>query len=289
MNFNFGFIERYIADKGFGFISQELTTDFESNIFFHIKTINKYRPDLSIRLQKEFSENSICIWYEIEDTLKGKQVCRVLDPKNIATLPKHKRSHLIENLENKWRNINIDIPEWLEQATIILAGEKYLHTLISERENLHKKRLEEKEKREEERRIQQAIREEEQRKILEEQHAQRKKEEDELQKFLEKTRIEEEIKEIEFQNLVNEIKELEFTHSSQVSAYIIKNRLGFKYKNISGILTMEQNGITWKFKGGFPPRIYAKLCEQLNLRSQRTDAKPIEFSSFKEIQEQRRK
>lgn len=59
----------------------------------------------------------------------------------------------------------------------------------------------------------------------------------------------------EFNELVKELSELGFTHSSEVSEYIVKNNLGTKYKNISGILKMKKRGDEWLFDGGFPPDI----------------------------------
>ncbi|WP_337077207.1 hypothetical protein [Aeromonas dhakensis] len=76
-----------------------------------------------------------------------------------------------------------------------------------------------------------------------------------------------------------------FTHSSQVSHYIVSNRLGYKYKNISGVLQMELDGTTWDFKGGFPPKIYAKLCDELGLSNSGTRARAVAFESFGNIEE----
>ncbi|NLV96091.1 MAG: hypothetical protein GX043_01980 [Desulfovibrionales bacterium] len=90
-------------------------------------------------------------------------------------------------------------------------------------------------------------------------------------------------KEVEFKNLVNEIRLLGFTHSNQVSNYIVKNKLGYKYRHISGILKMKQGDDVWNFKGGFPPKIYASLCKELGVSNQGTKSKPLAFKSFKEI------
>ena len=74
-----------------------------------------------------------------------------------------------------------------------------------------------------------------------------------------------------------------FRKSHQVSDYIIKNKLGDKYQNISGVLEMENSTSSWKFNGGFPPRIYAKLCERLNLGNKETDSRVTGFTSFKDL------
>lgn len=85
----------------------------------------------------------------------------------------------------------------------------------------------------------------------------------------------------EFELLVAEVQAKGFTRSSEVSNYIVKNRLGDKYQNISGILEMQNSHSTWKFNGGFPPVIYRMLCERLNLGNNETDSKVVGFTSFK--------
>ena len=99
----------------------------------------------------------------------------------------------------------------------------------------------------------------------------------------------EQLEEDEFQNLVAEMTQLGFTHSSQVSNHIVSRRLGYKYKNISGILQMELDGTTWNFKGGFPPKIYARLCEELGLSNNGTRARAVAFESFGNIEERNRR
>ena len=87
----------------------------------------------------------------------------------------------------------------------------------------------------------------------------------------------------EFEQLVVELISLRFMYSSQVSAYIMSNKLGSKYKNISGVLTMAKDGREWAFNGGFPPNIYARLCSRLDLNNKGSRAKVIRFKSFKKI------
>jgi len=96
-------------------------------------------------------------------------------------------------------------------------------------------------------------------------------------------KIQYEIESSEFEQLVSEMMPLNFTSSSEVSLYIMRNKLGFKYKNISGILTMAQDGKEWGFRGGFPPNIYARLCSRLGLHNKGSRAKAIHFESFKSI------
>ena len=87
----------------------------------------------------------------------------------------------------------------------------------------------------------------------------------------------------EFFQLVAEISPLGFTTTKEVSAYIVNNNLGLKYKHISGVVTMEGDGREWDYRGGFPGRIYARLCDKLGLRNQRSQAKLKSFIPFKDI------
>lgn len=87
----------------------------------------------------------------------------------------------------------------------------------------------------------------------------------------------------EFKSLVIEMASKGFTKSKQVSRYIVENRLGNKYQNISGVLEMTKNGETWNFHGGFPPKIYAELCNRLNLKNEESEAIPGKFVPYKDL------
>jgi len=108
---------------------------------------------------------------------------------------------------------------------------------------------------------------------------------------------EERLKTEEFQALVDEMRPLGFTESSQLSNYIVRNGLGRKYPNISGVVKMVMDedceyGMRrheWNFKGGFPPDIYKELCEALGLSSKKTRARAVGFASYKELESGQRK
>jgi len=55
------------------------------------------------------------------------------------------------------------------------------------------------------------------------------------------------IEQREFDNLVNEVASMSFSRSFDVSSYIVKNKLGLKYRHISGVVTMEADGRDWRF------------------------------------------
>lgn len=86
----------------------------------------------------------------------------------------------------------------------------------------------------------------------------------------------------EFRLLVAEVAAQGFTNSGQVSQYIVRNKLGDRYQNISGFLEMKKAGDVWDFKGGFPKHIFARLCQELSLENNGSIAKPGKFTSFKD-------
>ena len=91
------------------------------------------------------------------------------------------------------------------------------------------------------------------------------------------------IEEKEFDELVAELKPLRLTHSSHVSNYIKRNKLGNKYRYISGILHMEKDGENWAYSGGIQPKFYARLCDELGLSNKGSGAVPISFEPFDSI------
>lgn len=178
----------------------------------------------------------------------------------------------------------------MSEVTIGLLGSNRTNELKFKREALIQKRNEEREKQrieqdrlrmieEEKARIEQEKRAEERKRYEE----QRENAEEERKQQQEKKELQQKIEEAEFELLVAEMKPKDFTMSHQVSNYIIRHRLGDKYQNISGVLEMMNGSSSWKFNGGFPPKIYARLCERLYLSNKGTDSKVTGFTSFKDL------
>lgn len=92
----------------------------------------------------------------------------------------------------------------------------------------------------------------------------------------------------EFKALVEEVSAKGFTESRQVSNYIMANKLGRKYRHISGVLELERDGDAWRYHGGFPPHIYARLCEALGLGQKLSDARVAGFKSFSDLNRESR-
>lgn len=87
----------------------------------------------------------------------------------------------------------------------------------------------------------------------------------------------------ELYQLVEEIREQEFSNSGELSNYITKNRLGSKYRHIAGIVYMENDTSSWQFKGGFPPKIYAIVCQILGLGSKGTRSWVSGYKTYSEL------
>jgi cold shock CspA family protein len=87
----------------------------------------------------------------------------------------------------------------------------------------------------------------------------------------------------ELYRLLKDLGSLGFTHSTQLSDYIRINQLGYRYPNISGIVTMNNGGRAWEFTGGFSREVYRIICQELGLANQGTSAIATDFESFQEI------
>lgn len=273
MNLAFGVVEKYIPDKGFGFVTNELPGGKRESYFFHIKSVKKARPDLIAGLE---SGSGAWFWYSLEESPKGKQAVP-LDQRQ-WNARKQEAECMAEQIEQMWMQAGA-LPSWIDQVTGELLGTDRATHLTQER----------------------ALREAERKRIVEEQRMLQeterlelvaKREADRTRQLAEKEAeraqeiAKEAAEEAEFKALAAEIAALGFTQSSQLSSYIRRNQLGYKYPKISGFLTMELEGRQWKFEGGFPPKIYARLCEEIGFRNSRaTSSRPVSFESFESHRE----
>ena len=269
MEIEFGNFEKYIAERGFGFINRLLAEPQKKEVFVHIRTIKKSNQELANKLNNDLDFCSEYFWYEIERTEKGDQVFSIVSQDNIKDKLSSNLPSFVNRIESVFTNIDVTLPEWVEIVAKDIVDENFVEKLKIKRDSLLEKL-----------KIQQEIkRKEEEKKKKEAESAQNRL----MAELARERKIEEE----EFKLLVEELKPLRFTHSKQVSSYIMRNRLGDKYKNISGVVKMEMEGNTWDFNGGFPPKIYAKLCEELDLSNQGTRARVVSFDSFKNLSDNR--
>lgn len=272
MNIDFGIVKKYISDRGFGFVTHTFISGCQSEVFFHIKNVKKTRADLVEKLVNEESTDSIWFWYDTEITNKGKQVNNILKSNAIHDMDIDNLPTIIDKVETTWTDVSSTIPAWLLEITVDLLGINRAEELSLKRDALEEeiRKIEKKRQRKEkkgDKKRQKEIRKVEKKRL----------------KLLKKEKVQKDIEEEEFGQLVAEMKVLGITESKYVSRYIMSNKLSRKYKNISGIVQMEQDGTLWDFKGGFPPEIYARLCNELGLRNQGTRARARGFKAFKDL------
>ncbi len=261
MTIDFGSIKSYDSNGGFGFVGCTFLNP-DQKVFFHITKIRRKYPELAQKLDSSEAFGTVNFWYEIETIEKGKQVSKLwLSVDNIPQTYTNELCSFIQRVEGIWKNLGSPKPNWLDLVTIELVGVDRKHELSVERDTLESQLRAEEEER---RREIEALRQNEIERIAGE-HC------------LEK------IKADELHQLVTEMRPLRFTHSKQLSKYIEKNQLGYRYPNISGIVIMEDGGTEWEFHGGFPPKIYRMICRELGLDNQGTSARAVRFTPFKDV------
>lgn len=271
MNIKFGVVEDYLPDRGFGFVRNPLEKYKFTETFFHISIIKKSDLTVYRKLSVYTPNETVFFWYEDEKTPKGIQVSRIIKQDELKRLLSHKfHGVLLQNtyvplFTTMWKEIEKEQPIWLEEISSCFIGEIELNNLKNERQELIRQKTE----LEENRRI--------------EVERDKKIEQEKAEKQREIERLAQQKEDEEFELLVAEMKSKCFTASAQVSNYIVRNRLGDKYKHISGVLKMENDGSIWNFNGGFPPKIYAMLCERLYLGNKGTSSRVIDFTPFKDL------
>lgn len=264
---DFGVVKRYLSEKGFGFVSRTFAGSGSKEVFFHVKTLKKTHPELAKKLSAEPTGELISFWYTSEETDRGMSVSAILNVEDIYR--RHDAFAFISHaIDGAWKEIKSVLPDWLEPVTFELFGPTKVRDLKIERvRRLQKQRYE----------IEVA-----RQAVLEQKEGERLKRE----RVLEIERIKKQIEESEFKQLVDEVSALGFTQTAQLSNYIMKNKLGYKYKNISGVLKMMRDGDVWDFEGGFPPAVYAQICRALDLGNKGTRARAVGFTSFDELTRQ---
>lgn len=261
MTIDFGSIKNYDSNRGFGFVGCTFLNP-DQKVFFHIKKIRRKYPELAQKLDGGEAFETVNFWYEIETTEKGKQVSKLwLNANNIPQTYTNELCSFIQRVEGIWKNLESSKPDWLDLVTIELVGVDRKHELSVERATLESRLRAEEEER---RREIEALRQ------------------NEIERIAKKHCLEK-IKADELYQLVTEMRPLGFTHSKELSNYIVRHKLGYRYPNISGIVIMEDGGTEWEFPGGFPPDIYKMICIELDLANQGTSARPVAFTPFKDV------
>jgi hypothetical protein len=279
INIDFGVVENYFIDKGYGFVSSTLSDSF-GGVFFHIKNIKRSNIGLAKSIKSEESLEAINFWYEFEITHRGVQVKSIIDPGNIQEQFKAELPVLIEKIEGLWHREN-SYESYLEKMSQIVLGSE--RTLELKNKRLNKEIEAQQERLKKLKRLESlSIIEREKQSLYPD--AELRCEIVDIEHRLFRLEGKQEIHDNEYKLLLAEIAPLGFTHSKELSKYIMNNSLKEKYKNISGVVKMEAGGEIWDFSGGFPRHIYARLCRELSLENAGSSAKPISFCSFSELE-----
>jgi cold shock CspA family protein len=252
MNIEFGVVTRYFSDRGFGFVSRDLSGAQQDQVFFHISVLESTFPELENAIKSQGDDETTFFWYEVGSSTKGPQVVDTFDYDDISSLPIDDFLVVVEKLKSLWKNLDFQLPEWMVKvAKNTLTPEQFIDIESSRKTEIEKIKSQ---------RLVQAP----------------------SKKVIPKyTSFFNTIEEKEFEALVAEIEPLGFQQSSEVSKYIVRCRLGLKYQHISGHLEMSMNGESWTFDGGFPPAIYSRLCTEIGLKNNGSSARATRFTSYK--------
>lgn len=146
MTIDFGSVQKYNAERGFGFVKRTLhSKESTQEIFFHIKTIKRKYYELAQKLDNG-SYDSVSFWYEVEKTDKGEQVSKLW--LSAEDIPSKQLDGLRTKIEGLWHDIDARTPDWLDQITFSLFGQIRRNELFRERQSLqHERREAQKEER----------------------------------------------------------------------------------------------------------------------------------------------
>ena len=117
---DFGKVERYVKDRGFGFISHTFAGSPSREVFFHIKNVRRTHPELAQALNTYNSHEPLYFWYEFETSEKGQQVRTILDPEKIGQNYSDNMFALKQTIGASWANADISISETTKKATFDL-------------------------------------------------------------------------------------------------------------------------------------------------------------------------
>lgn len=276
MTIDFGRVEKYVKERGFGFVSHTFSEVPPTQAFFHIKVLKRDHAELAQALSSTTTIGQAYFWYEYQASPKGREVVAILKSPQEHQHHRDKLDAVMAVIKAQWLKLDSHLSEALRRAAVDLLPADEISALAERKESLEAERK----RRQEEFFSLESARLQE---IAQARVAQQRAEAAKLKASSDERAHQQRTEEEEFLQLVAELSALGFTHSNQVSRHIVANKLGHKYRHISGILQMESQGNVWDFNGGFPPKIYARLCEELGLGNQGSRAVPRKFTPYKDI------
>ncbi|MCZ8360706.1 MAG: hypothetical protein O9350_23470 [Microcystis sp. LE19-388.1G] len=174
MDIEFGYVQAYNVERGFGYVSRtfdkpkrrygNFNRRHKDDVWFHIKRVKHDYPDVAKELDAGLLTN-ISFWYVVDrsDTNRIRVDQIWVDPKDI---PKQKRDDLIAYIEQKWCVASV-LPEWLDSVTLLIVGEARRNEL----KQLHDQQIRQQKEAEEQKHLQRQARRQAQ---IEQRKAQRK-------------------------------------------------------------------------------------------------------------------
>jgi cold shock CspA family protein len=133
---DFGKINAYNRDKGFGFVGRTFYSG-NRDVFFHITTMQRQCKEIADVLNDGESFQDINFWYTSQQTEKGEQVFRVW--RAIEEIPEKYESELdelVQVIEAYWKDLDALLPDWLDEMTVQIVGSERKSQLASERDEL---------------------------------------------------------------------------------------------------------------------------------------------------------
>ena len=140
MPLDFGYIQDYKKDKGFGLVSRRYRNHGDNDtIFFHIRQVRVKSQDLASRIGNNFF--GVGFWYATENT--GKKVSELWLEAEASDIPDAQRNTLLPLIENIWKDVQKNTPPWLNEDTLKLFGDVERNRFRQERKQLLLKEEEE--------------------------------------------------------------------------------------------------------------------------------------------------
>jgi cold shock CspA family protein len=293
MSLALGKVDKYLSDKGFGFVKPVfMNNESVDSIFFHISAIKN--KSFANKLKSDTLDDSYYFWFDFRRGPKGFEVTNTIRESDVADEASDPEK-LTSKLELYWFDITNSMPDWVELASTSLGLDvEYLNLQRNiKKEEIKKfKIIEEQNKLQE----QSTVPKDEYERVkavccelrgelrviknkLAEVTYEYKEAKDKWECALDDPSI------FEFELLVKELENLDIkvSKSHEVSRYIVDNRLGDKYQSLAGELEMENDSRQWKFDGGIDPKYYKKLCQRLGLTNKNTFSRVRKFVAYKDI------
>lgn len=132
----FGKVNKYLTDRGFGFVKDVFNNSHSADLFFHIRSIKKSDFEFAKKIEAEDISPPVYFWYVTEISEKGEQVSAVLSPNEIHQDYANSLPGFTEKIVCLWKNLGLNFPEWLVQITTDLMGAERVKQLRDERDKL---------------------------------------------------------------------------------------------------------------------------------------------------------